>query len=69
MKEPMLRVGLAGVGSVSRTILPEIESVPNVKLAAVADVRQEPLDRCREKYGAEGFTSVEAMCESPMAMA
>ncbi|HEY3117127.1 MAG TPA: Gfo/Idh/MocA family oxidoreductase [Chloroflexota bacterium] len=65
MKEPVLRVGLAGVGSVSRTILPEIESIPNVKLAAVADVRQEPLDRCREKYGAEGFTSVEAMCESP----
>jgi len=60
-----LKVGLAGVGSVSRTILPEIEQAQNVKLVAVADVRQEPLDRCKEKYGAEGYTSVEAMCEDP----
>ncbi len=63
--DKVLRVGLAGVGSVSRTILPEIEAAPNVKLAAVADIRQEPLDRCRERYGAEGYTSVEAMCEDP----
>jgi len=63
--EPVLRVGLAGVGSVSRTILPEIEAVPNVKLTAVADIRQEPLDRCRARYGVETYTSVEQMCESP----
>lgn len=63
--ERELRVGLAGVGSVARTILPAIEAMPNVKLAAVADVRQEPLDRCRERYGAETYTRVEAMCESP----
>jgi phthalate 4,5-cis-dihydrodiol dehydrogenase len=63
--DPVLRVGLAGVGSVSRTILPEIEAAPNVKLAAVADVRQEPLDWCNERYGARGYTSVEAMCEDP----
>ena len=62
--ERELRVGLPGIGSVSRTILPEIEGAPNVKLAAVADVRQEPLDMCRERYGAKGYTSVEAMCDS-----
>jgi phthalate 4,5-cis-dihydrodiol dehydrogenase len=65
MKEPVLRMGLAGIGSVSRTVLPELEHAPNVKLAAVADVRQEPLDRCREKYGCETYSSVEAMCEDP----
>lgn len=65
MNEPVLKVGLAGIGSVSRTVLPELEGASNVKLAAVADVRQEPLDRCREKYGCETYTSVEAMCEDP----
>ena len=63
--EPVLKVGLAGVGSVSRTILHNIEKMPNVKLTAVADVREEPLEQVRAEYGAETFTSVEAMCESP----
>lgn len=60
-----LRVGLAGVGTVSRTILPGIESIPNVTLSAVADIRQEPLDFCRERYGARTYTTVEALCEDP----
>ena len=63
--EPELKVGLAGLGSVSRTILHNIETIPNVKLTAVADLRQEPLDRAREQYGVDTYTSVEAMCESP----
>ena len=46
--EPELKVGLAGLGSVSRTILHNIQTIPNVKLTAVADVRQEPLDLSRE---------------------
>lgn len=62
--EPELKVGLAGLGSVSRTILHNIQTIPNVKLTAVADVRQEPLDRAREQYGVDTYTSVEAMCES-----
>ena len=63
--EPELKVGLAGLGSVSRMALNSIDAVPNVKLTAVADIRQEPLDRAREQYGVETYTSVEAMCESP----
>ena len=43
--EPTLRVGLAGLGSVSRTILYNIQTIENVHLTAVADVRQEPLER------------------------
>ena len=38
--EPTLRVGLAGLGSVSRTILYNIQTIENVQLTAVADVRQ-----------------------------
>ncbi len=62
---PVLRVGLAGLGSVSRTILGTVDTIEDVKLTAVADIRQEPLDAAREKYGVETFNSVEAMCESP----
>ena len=61
----VLRVGLAGLGSVSRTILGSVDTIEDVKLTAVADIRQEPLDAAREKYGVETFDSVEAMCESP----
>ena len=62
--EPTLRVGLAGLGSVSRTILYNIQTIENVQLTAVADVRQEPLERARAQYGVETYDSVEAMCES-----
>ncbi len=62
---PVLKVGLAGLGSVSRTILGTVDTIEDVKLTAVADIRQEPLDAAREKYNVETFTSVEAMCESP----
>ena len=63
--EPTLRVGLAGLGSVSRTILYNIQNIENVQLTAVADVRQEPRDRAKAQYGVETYDSVEAMCESP----
>src|SRR5437764_4854937 len=65
MAERVLRIGLAGIGSVSRQVLPEVEAAENVKLAAVADVREEALERCAERYGCETYTSVEAMSESP----
>ena len=34
--EPELKVGLAGLGSVSRTILHNIQKIPDVKLTALA---------------------------------
>ena len=62
---PVLKVGLAGLGSVSRMALPSIAAVSDVKLTAVADVRQEALDEAGKRYEVETYTSVEAMCESP----
>jgi phthalate 4,5-cis-dihydrodiol dehydrogenase len=61
----VLRIGLAGIGSVSRQVLPELETAENVKLTAVADVRQEALDFCSQRYGCETYTSVEDMSASP----
>jgi phthalate 4,5-cis-dihydrodiol dehydrogenase len=62
--EPVLRIGLAGLGSVSRQIPAAFEATPGAKLTAVADIRPEALDRWREQYGVETYTSVEQMCES-----
>ena len=62
--DSVLKVGLAGVGSVSRTILSNIETIPGVQLTGIADIRQEALDTVGKKYGVDTFTSVEAMCES-----
>ncbi len=63
--EPVLKVGVAGIGSVSRTILHNIGTIDDVKLTAVADLRQEALDKVGAEYGVATFRSVEAMCESP----
>lgn len=63
--EPVLRVGLAGFGSVTRAIIPAIAAMPNAKLTAVATPRQEPRDQASERYGVETYAEVEAMCESP----
>ena len=60
-----LRVGVAGLGAVTRSLLPSIEGMPDVELTAVAAPRQGPRDEARERYGVETYASVEAMCESP----
>ena len=60
-----LRVGLAGLGVVSRSILPSILKVPDAKLAAVADIRPEAREQAAAKYGVETFDDVAAMCASP----
>jgi phthalate 4,5-cis-dihydrodiol dehydrogenase len=60
-----LKVGIAGLGSVSRTVLGNVNKISAVKLTAVADLRREPLDRAASEYGVETFTRVETMCASP----
>lgn len=59
-----VRVGLAGIGAAGSRIFDVVPKVPEVSLAAVADTRPEALDRAREKYGVEGFDSLEAMARS-----
>jgi phthalate 4,5-cis-dihydrodiol dehydrogenase len=62
--EPVLKIGLAGFGSVTRQLIPAIATMPVAKLTAVAAPRQESRDQAAEKYGVETYASVEAMCES-----
>lgn len=61
----VLRLGIAGLGVASTQILPPISALPFVKITAAADVRKDALSKFRTAYGAEIFTSVEAMCARP----
>jgi phthalate 4,5-cis-dihydrodiol dehydrogenase len=56
---------MAGLGVASTQILPPISSLPYVKITAAADTRADALEKFRETYRGEAFTSVAAMCESP----
>jgi phthalate 4,5-cis-dihydrodiol dehydrogenase len=58
-------MGMAGLGVASTQILPPVAKLPYVKIAAAADTRRDALEKFRQEYGAEVFTSFEAMCESP----
>lgn len=58
-------MGMAGLGVASTQILPPISSLPYVKITAAADTRTDALQKFRETYKGEVFTSVVTMCESP----
>jgi phthalate 4,5-cis-dihydrodiol dehydrogenase len=58
----ILRLGIAGLGVASTQILPPISKLPFIKIAAAADTRVDAVAKFREQYGAEGYTSVEALC-------
>jgi phthalate 4,5-cis-dihydrodiol dehydrogenase len=57
-----LRVGLAGLGAAARIVLPGLEVLPQCKLVAVADVREDEVEQFTHRFGVQGFPSVEAMC-------
>lgn len=60
----LLRLGMAGLGTASRQILPQIRNVPGMELTAAADVRKEALEEFKARYHAKVFSSVKEMCES-----
>ncbi|MFN0070558.1 MAG: Gfo/Idh/MocA family protein [Chloroflexota bacterium] len=63
--EPVLRLGLIGVGVGASQLLPAMTSSPHYKLTAVADVRPDALERFAQEYGTETHLTVESICASP----
>jgi phthalate 4,5-cis-dihydrodiol dehydrogenase len=55
---------MAGLGAASRQILPHIARMPEMELAAAADIRPEALQAFAARYGGKAFSGVEAMCAS-----
>ena len=61
----MLRLGMAGLGVASTQILPPISALPYIKITAACDLRIDALQKFRQTYQAETYTSVEELCGSP----
>lgn len=61
----MLRLGVAGLGVASTQILPPISALPVIKIAAACDLRIDALQKFRQTYQGETYTSVEELCASP----
>jgi phthalate 4,5-cis-dihydrodiol dehydrogenase len=67
-EQPIMRIGVAGLGTGGANALgeaPGLASHPNIRLTAAADPRQVALDRFASEFGGETFTSIEALCASP----
>jgi phthalate 4,5-cis-dihydrodiol dehydrogenase len=61
----MLRLGVAGLGVASTQILPPISALPVIKITAACDLRIDALQKFRQTYQGETYTSVEELCASP----
>ncbi len=59
-----LKLGIAGLGNAGRAVIRDLTAVPNVALAAVADLRREALAPYRSNPVVATFDSVDAMCRS-----
>jgi phthalate 4,5-cis-dihydrodiol dehydrogenase len=59
---PELRVGIAGLGSVSAQILPCFRDLPGIHLGAAADIRKEARDAFTKTYDRPVFDDVAEMC-------
>jgi phthalate 4,5-cis-dihydrodiol dehydrogenase len=60
----VLRVGIAGLGRVSRQIIRGFQGVEGVAMAAAADLRPEAREQFAAAYDLPVFATVEAMCRS-----
>ena len=63
--QPILRVGIAGVGVGGGGLIRAFANRPQLKLTAAADVRENALELFRGEFDAETYGSVEEMSKSP----
>jgi phthalate 4,5-cis-dihydrodiol dehydrogenase len=57
-----LKIGLAGLGAAARIVLPGLSVLPDSRLMAVADVRKDEVERFKQMFDVDGYSSVEEMC-------
>ena len=60
-----LNIGVVGIGVGASEILPAMESMPQLKLVAGADVNRRVLETFQARYGARTYDSVEKLCADP----
>ncbi|MGH7844217.1 MAG: Gfo/Idh/MocA family oxidoreductase [Candidatus Binatia bacterium] len=64
-KGRQLNIGVAGIGVGASEILPAMESMPQLKLVAGADVNRRVLETFQARYGARTYDSIEKLCADP----
>jgi len=60
-----LGVGIAGLGVGGSQVIPGLAKMPEVRLAAAADLRTGALQAFQTQYGGHVYTSVEDLCNDP----
>jgi phthalate 4,5-cis-dihydrodiol dehydrogenase len=60
-----LKIGIVGIGVGASEILPAMEAMPQLELAAGADVNQRVRETFKERYGARVYDSIEKLCQDP----
>jgi phthalate 4,5-cis-dihydrodiol dehydrogenase len=60
-----LNVGVIGLGLAAASVIPAMVAMPHVNLVAGADINPRALQAFQEKYGAQTYTSIEALCDDP----
>ncbi|HWP60204.1 MAG TPA: Gfo/Idh/MocA family oxidoreductase [Candidatus Acidoferrales bacterium] len=60
-----LNIGIVGIGVGASEILPAMESMPQLKLVAGADVNRRVLETFQARYGAKIYDSIEKLCADP----
>lgn len=63
-ENPVVRVGIVGIGIAARQVLGSIEQTEGAELTAVCDLRADEVERFKKRYGVEGFTKIEEMCKN-----
>ena len=58
-------MGMAGLGVASTQILPVLQQVEHIEIAAATDIRKDALAKFAQEYGAATYDDVGAMCASP----
>ena len=59
-----LNVGIAGLGTAAKQVLPSFDKVDGVRLAAAADIRAEARDEFSKAYKLPAHASIEELCIS-----
>lgn len=63
--DPILRVGIAGLGFGATEFIPSLEAVSQVQIVAGADLRPQAQEAFRARYGGRAYATVEELCADP----
>ncbi len=63
-QQPVLRLGVIGLGGASKQMMPSLASHPHVRITAAADLRKEAREAFAAEFNARPFASGEELCAS-----